>query len=104
MGSSPIQQPEYTNPNNETPMHSALVKFARQYLLDALNKLPEDHHRIFKMMYGRKGGKRLLEDAEAMSLKAVIAEIHEDKLSWAMTQVETSVRELDKNLLAAESQ
>lgn len=72
-------------------MNESLQLFARQQILDGLEKLPESNHRIFKLMYGRKNGKRSIEDTEAMPIAAVVAEMEPEKLDWAMQQVAASL-------------
>ena len=73
-------------------MNSTLREFARRSILDGLGRLPPDNHAMFKLMYGRNGGKRGVEAAKAMALEAVVREIPDDKLDWAMTQVENSLK------------
>lgn len=46
-------------------------------------------------MYGRQGGRRSVVDCKAMPMPNVIAEIPEDKLDWAMEQVENSLKKRD---------
>ena len=75
-------------------MNSQLQNFARQSLRDGLAQLPEDWQKKFKWMYARNGGKRSLEDAEAMPIDAVVDEVPGEKLDWAMQQVENSLRKL----------
>jgi hypothetical protein len=75
-------------------MHHKLESLARQMLKDGLAKCDEKQQEIFKLMYGRARGKRSMDDAKAMDINALVDEMPEDKLSWALTQVERTV---DKN-------
>ena len=75
-------------------MNSKLEIYARAALLESLSTLPEPHHRIFKLMYGRLGGKRSIEDAKAMGIDEVVAEMEPDKLNWALDQVDASIRKI----------
>lgn len=73
-------------------MNSTLQEFARTKLIEGLSKLPEGWQNRFKLMYGRNGGKRSVEDTQAMPIENVVAEMPEDKLDWAMQQVEKSLK------------
>ena len=75
-------------------MNSKLQDFARTELLRGLSQLPTTWQRTFRLMYGRKNGKRSVENAETMPIEDVVAEIPDEKLDWAMQQVE---RSLEKN-------
>ena len=72
-------------------MNKQLQDFARKMLREGLDKLPSDCATTFKMMYGRNNGKRSVADALNMPLDDVISEMPEDKLDWAMRQVEKSI-------------
>jgi hypothetical protein len=75
-------------------MNPTLEAFARQQLIDGLGKLPNGWVRLFKLMYGRHEGERSIEEAAAMDIAAVVAEMPADKLDWALSQVENSLRKL----------
>lgn len=75
-------------------MNQQLQSFARQTLKDGLAQLPAGHQRIFKLMYARDGGRRSVADSEAMEIDAVVGEIPDDTLDWAMQQVENSLKKL----------
>ena len=83
-------------------MRTAIQKFTRQYLLDGLGRLPDEWRNTFKLLYGRKGGKRSVEDAKAMSVADVVAEISDDQLDWAMQQVDSSIAKMDKQKSATQ--
>jgi hypothetical protein len=76
-------------------MNKTISDFTRKTILEGLRKLPDSHLRMFKLMYGRKNGKRSVEEAEQMPIDDVAAEISEDKLSWALTQIENSLMKLE---------
>lgn len=71
-------------------MNKTLATFAKALIIDGLRKLPSDSHDLFKLMYGTNNGKRTVEDAKLMSIDAVIAEMPDSKLDWALTQIENS--------------
>lgn len=72
-------------------MNQTLQDFARQKLRDGLAKLPNDHLRMFRLMYARNVGKRLVADAVLMPIADVVEEIPANRLSWALTQVENGL-------------
>jgi hypothetical protein len=74
-------------------MNDQLQAFARKMLIDGLNKLPSENQRIFKLMYGRDNGNRSVSDSESLVIETVVTEMPEEKLDWAMQQVQ---RTLDK--------
>lgn len=75
-------------------MSDTLKEFARTKILEGLNDLPETWQEKFKLMYGRQGGHRSVEDAVAMSLEDIVKEMPEEKLDWAMQQIERSIKQL----------
>ena len=77
-------------------MNKALDLFARGKLLADLESLPESNQRVFKLMYGRDEGRRSVADTEALSMAAVVAEIHTDNLDWAMTQVANTIAKIGR--------
>ena len=64
-------------------MNNQIQDFARQTLKDGLSQLPEDSQLLFKRMYSH-------ENLEA-SINDVVDSMPEDKLDWAMQQVERSL-------------
>jgi len=64
-------------------MNNQIQDFARQTLKDGLSQLPEDWQLMFKRMYSH-------ENLEA-SINDVVDSMPEDKLDWAMQQVERSL-------------
>jgi len=64
-------------------MNTKLQDFARQKILDGLGKLEPEHHLLFRRMYSHKNL-----DAD---LENVVQNMPEDKLDWAMQQVQKSV-------------
>ena len=69
-------------------MNNELQNFARQNLKDGLAKLPEDWQRKFKQMYAGTGWNA------AVDINMVVDEMEEDKLDWAMQQVERSIEKV----------
>lgn len=72
-------------------MNQQLQDFARNYLKTNIATLPAENQRVFKLMYGRNGGKRSVEDATEMDVAAVVDEMPADSLDWAMQQVQRTV-------------
>lgn len=72
-------------------MNQQLQDFARNYLKTNIADLPAENQRVFKLMYGRNGGKRSVEDATAMDIAAVVDEMPTDALDWAMQQVQRTI-------------
>lgn len=77
-------------------MNETLQKFARKTILEGLAKLMPENRMMFALMYGMKNGKRTLEDARAMAIEDVVAEIPDGKLDWAMQQVENTLKKKSK--------
>ena len=73
-------------------MNHILEETAREYLRTNLVKMPEGWQFVFRMMYGRKNGKRSVEDTVAMDIN----EVPREKLDWAMQQSENSLKKLEK--------
>jgi len=64
-------------------MNKQMQNFARQTLKDGLAMLPESNHMLFKRMYSHKNL-----DAD---INDVVDAMPEDRLDWAMQQVENSI-------------
>lgn len=77
-------------------MNDKLRAFAEAEILKGLQQLPEDWQMKFKLMYGRQNGKRPLEESKAMLIEDVIREVPDDRIDWAMQQVENSIKSLAK--------
>jgi len=84
-------------------MNPKLQQFARDQLKEGLAKLPPSYQRIFKLMYGRGNPDNLtsliptmrtVEETEAMDVNDVVDEIPDNKLNWAMQQVDNSLKKL----------
>ena len=67
-------------------MNNQLQNFARDALKLGLARLPESHHKLFKRMYSHKNM-----DAE---INDVVDAMPEDKLDWAMQQVQRTIDKL----------
>lgn len=67
-------------------MNAVLQKFAREWLVINLSKLPEGNQRVFKLMYGFIPDSTI-EEAGALSVFDVVQRVPADKLDWAMQQV-----------------
>lgn len=72
-------------------MNSTISDFSKQKIKECLEQCTPDQQRMFRWMYGRAKGKRSLEDAESLTTDEVIAEVPEEKLEWALTQIENTL-------------
>lgn len=72
-------------------MNKMLLSYGKEYLLENLPKCSEKAQNMFRAMYGRDNGKRSYEDAMKMSLEEVISEMTEDRVDWAMSQVQNTL-------------
>ena len=70
-------------------MNNELQSFARQTILDGLNQCTEGQRRKFKQMYAGGNLERSIED--------VVANMPEEKLDWAMQQVERTLTHPQKS-------
>ena len=68
-------------------MNEKLQAFARQNLKDGLAQLPEDNQMLFKRMYSHKNLETNIND--------VVDKMPEDKLDWAMQQVDRSLAKME---------
>jgi hypothetical protein len=69
-------------------MNTQLQQFARNFLKENLNKLPEGNQLIFKRMYSHKKLDACIND--------VVDNMKEETLDWAMTQVQNSIDKIHK--------
>lgn len=76
-------------------MNQQLDEFARTWLKDNLAKLPAPSQRIFKLMYGRKNGKRSVAETELVCINSVVDEMEPEKLDLAMKQVSNSLSKVE---------
>ena len=67
-------------------MNPTIEKFARQQILDGLKTLPDGWQGLFKRMYAHK--------TPHADIESVVSGIPAEKLDWALTQVENSIKKL----------
>ena len=79
-------------------MNKTLQEFARKTLVEGLNSLPSENRRIFALLYARNNGKRSVDEAYAMSVEQIVEGMPEDKLDWAMRQVENTIEKNAKKV------
>ena len=65
-------------------MNEALQTYARQQLIDGLNQCTDGQVKLFKRMYAFKHLDWSIED--------IVAAMPEEKLDWAMQQVERTLK------------
>lgn len=75
-------------------MNETIEIFARDTLKFSLQKLPEGWQNKFKLMYGCQHS---AEVALSIPIEAVVDGIPSDKLDWALSQVENSLRKIHKD-------
>lgn len=73
---------------NETIQTRAkqLEQYARQQLVDGLNQCTESQVKVFKRMYAFKH--------LDWSIEQVVEAMPEEKVDWALTQVETTLKKM----------
>jgi hypothetical protein len=69
-------------------MNEQLKNFAKTQLKDGLKQLPDNMQTIFKRIYSP--------DNLELSIDEVVNNIPQEKLDWAMRQVENSLQKIDK--------
>ena len=69
-------------------MNKNALKFYKKEILEGLEKLPEDCQMKFKRMYSHSNLNKELKD--------IINDMPEDKLDWALTQVNNSINKKEK--------
>ena len=67
---------------------------SRKEILDMLQRVSELGRQNFRLMYGRKNGKRSVEDALKMDLSQVLSEVTNEQISHLYTQCEASLNKL----------
>jgi len=67
-------------------MNNTVIEFTRNAIKEGLAKLPESNHMIFKRMYSHKNL-----DAD---INDVVDNMPDDRLGWALTQVENSLKKI----------
>jgi len=68
-------------------MNKQLQKVARKFIIEGLMQLPEGHRLIFKRLYSPNDFN--------VSLFNIVESMPEDKLDWAMQQIERSFDKLE---------
>lgn len=76
-------------------MNTTLLNAGKQILKDLLAQCTEPQQNTFKLMYGRNGGKRSVEDAKAMDINKCVDLMEESRIDHAISQCERSV---EKNI------
>lgn len=74
-------------------MNTALSSYARQTLIEGLDKCTPDQQNLFRRMYGHT----LPEDTD---MATVVMQMPESKLDWAMNQVEATLAKNAKQISA----
>ena len=69
-------------------MNSQLVAYARKKIKEGLSELSEGHQVVFKRLYSH-------ENLE-LPIDEVVDNVPEEKLSWALTQVQNSLEKLQR--------
>lgn len=69
-------------------MNNQMLEFAKKTLKEDLIQLPENYQLMFKRMYSHEN--------LSLPIGDIVELIPEDKLDWAMQQVERSLARLEK--------
>jgi len=69
-------------------MNKQLQDFARNAILKGVKQLPKDWQQLFKRLYSH--------DNLTISIDALVANMPEEKLDWAMQQIEQSLEKIKK--------
>jgi len=67
-------------------MNKQIVEYARQEIKKGLSQLSESHALRFKRMYSHNDLDKLI--------KTIVDDMPEEKLDWALTQVQNSIKKL----------
>lgn len=69
--------------------NETINQFARSQIITGLAQLSETHSEIFKRMYSHKDLSKSIPD--------IVRDMPEEKLDWALTQVESSIQKMEAN-------
>lgn len=72
-------------------MNKTLSNTGKQILKELLSQCNPSQQNLFKLMYARDGGRRSVEDAEAMDINDVVDLMEDKRIDWAITQCERTV-------------
>jgi hypothetical protein len=75
-------------------MNDTIEKFTRQEILEKLQTLPESYQRMFLRMYNYSVSSESNNPADYIS--ETVSKLPVDKLDWALTQIENSIKKLQK--------
>lgn len=73
-------------------MNTQLATAGRNMLKELLTKCTAPQQELFKLMYGRDGGRRSVEDAKALAIEDCVDKMEDDKISRAIDQCEATVK------------
>ena len=80
-------------------MNHQVEEFCRQRIKEGLSKLPEKYKVGFRLMYADRRGKTI-EEVKSTQIDEVVTKMEANKLDWAMTQVENSIRKNEEEDVA----
>ena len=69
-------------------MNKQLEDYARQKIKEGLSKLSEGHLAVFRRLYSHENSK--------LSIDEIVDNMSEKKLDWALTQVQNSLKKLQR--------
>jgi hypothetical protein len=75
-------------------MNDTIEKFTRQEILEKLQTLPESYQRMFLRMYNYSVSSESNNPADYIS--ETVSNLPTDKLDWALTQIENSIKKLQE--------
>jgi len=76
------------NKSTMSKMQDSLILSVRQIMKDKIKLLPNENQVFFKRMYSHKNLDKPID--------LVIDDMEEDKLEWALSQIETTLNKIQK--------
>ncbi len=73
-------------------MNKTLSSAGRDILKNLLAQCTEPQQNMFKLMYGRDGGRRSVEDAKALAINDCVDLMEDSKIDNAIDQCERTVK------------
>lgn len=72
-------------------MNKTFTTAGRKILKELLAQCTKPQQELFKLMYGRDNNNRSVEDTKAMDINDCVDLMDDNKIDWAITQVESTI-------------
>lgn len=72
-------------------MNKTFATAGRKILKELLVQCTKPQQELFKLMYGRDNNNRSVEDSKAMDINDCVELMDDNKIDWAITQVESTI-------------